>query len=120
MAKDDYHVLVYKILTYVYACTKRKIAFRQEVYDKTIGKGKVNEEYLTEVYHMLAKEGLVTGVSVTEAWGRDLILLSEESDMRITEEGIRYLQENDIMQKVKQLLLDKVDIFAGLIRIMEA
>lgn len=120
MAKDDYQVLAYKILMYAYACSKRRIFFEQKVYDKTIGKDKINEEYLTDVYQMLSNEGLITGVRTISAWGNDKIMLSNEADIRITAEGIRYLEENSTMQKVKQLLIDKFDLIAGLIRMMDA
>ena len=32
MAKDDYDVIVYRVLVYFYACMKRKIMFEEETF----------------------------------------------------------------------------------------
>ena len=50
MAKDDYDVIVFKILTYLYALLKGKEIFDQAKYDKAISKKDINEEYLLRVY----------------------------------------------------------------------
>lgn len=38
MAKDDYDVIVYKILVYLYAFMKRKITFEEDVFQATVKK----------------------------------------------------------------------------------
>ena len=115
MAKDDYSVLVYKILLYFYACMKRRIIFDQQVYDKAVGKDKLNDGYIENVYKMMQDEGLIEGFSFTRPWGMTLISLSSDKDIRITQAGVHYLEENSRMNKVKKYLLGKVDFMAELI-----
>ena len=118
MAKDDYDVVVYKILLYLYACMKRTISFDQDVYNATIEKDKISPEYLTDIYRMMQTEGLIEGVVYIKAWGRDKIMISKEKDISITATGIRYLKENGSMNKVKEFLLDNVGMVANLITIL--
>jgi hypothetical protein len=118
MAKDNYSVLVYKILLYLYACTQRKIVFDQQVYDKAIGKEHLNDGYIENVYRMMQDEGLIEGFVFTNPWGAAIVELSDEQDLRITAAGIRYLEENSTMQKVKKFLIGKVDLEAELIGIV--
>lgn len=61
MAKDDYHVIVYKVLLYLYAVLKRKIVFDKISFDVVLSKMNVSEEYLTDVIRMLQDEGLIRG-----------------------------------------------------------
>ncbi len=115
MAKDDYDVLVFKILTYLYACMKRKIVFDETVFSKTTGRDKISEEYFADVLRLMQGEGLIEGVGVVKAWGADYILASDLRDMSITAEGIHYLKDNSKMQEVKQALTDAADVISGLI-----
>ena len=49
MAKDDYYVVAFKILSYLYAVLKSKEVFTQQKYDKAIGKKNIDEEYLNRI-----------------------------------------------------------------------
>lgn len=115
MAKDDYYVIVYKILLYLYACLKRKIIFDSKTYSHAIGKDSINPDYLTDIYIMMSEEGYISGVKTTEAWGDISILLSYEKDLKITPKGIEYLQDNNRMHKIGKMLIDSVDTVASLI-----
>ena len=114
MAKDDYNVLVYKILVYLYACFKRRIVFDRKVFMKTIGR--VNEDYLADVLRLMKTQGLIDGYSCTKAWSGTYIMTSDFEDLEITAEGINYLQENDRMHKVGEFLVENADAIAGLIK----
>ena len=81
MAKDDYDVLVFKILAYFYTIMRGKQVFDQKKYDKAISKKDINEEYLFRVYKMMAEEGFIENVKFTPAWGNDLIPLNDPSKM---------------------------------------
>lgn len=106
MAKDDYDYIVFRILTYLYACMKRKCCFDENVFIHSIITASVSEEYITEVLRIMSCEGLVEGVTFTKAWGNTYILLSELSEMRITGEGVRYVLNNDKMKLIKQKILE--------------
>ena len=115
MAKDDYDVIVFKILVYLYAVTKGKEIFIQQKYDKAIDRKNINEEYLLRVYQMMSDEGLIKNAKFTSAWGGDLIPLFAESDLMITAKGIHYLEENDKMKKVAGYLAEKADTIVNLL-----
>ena len=118
MAKDDYDVIVYKILVYLYGCLKRKTVFTQTVFDRTIKREQLDDGYLEDVIRMMTTENLITRTSFTKAWGNKYIMLSDYGDMEITPAGIHYLKENSGTQKVKEMLLESTDMIAGLIEIL--
>lgn len=109
MARDDYNVIVFKILVYLYAVMKNNRIFVQKEFDKAIGRKDINEEYLLRVYKLMEDEGLIKNALFAEVWGNDLIALFEEKDLIITAQGIRYLEDNDKMKEVGQFLKQKVD-----------
>lgn len=106
MAKDDYDYIVFRILTYLYACMKRKCCFDDKVFTHSIITDKVSEEYMADVLRIMSSEGLVEGVTFTKAWGHTYILLSELSEMGITGEGIQYVLNNDKMKLVRKKILE--------------
>ena len=118
MAKDDYDVVVYKILIYLYACLKGKIVFNKEVFYKTIGKEHINEAYLYKIYKMMSDEELIENLTFAKAWGNDFMLISEEEEMQITVKGIHYLKDNSKMKEVGKYLLETADIIAKLISLV--
>lgn len=119
MAKDDYDVIVYKILLYFYGCLKRTIRFERIVFFKAIDKDNLNEEYLTDILLMMQDSGLIRGVETVNAWGRDSILISDYKDIRITPEGIGYLHDNSRMEKAKKAIQEMLDITASLIDLLK-
>ena len=115
MAKDDYDVIVFKILTYLYAVTKGKIVFMPTEYHHAIGYKNINEDYLFRIYKMMSDEGLIEELSFTKPWGGTLIPLFGESEITITAKGIHYLEENDKMKAVANYLKDKADTIINLV-----
>lgn len=114
MAKDDFYVIVYKILVYLYAEFKGKEIFEQIRYDKAIGKKNIDEEYLYRVYMMMSDEGFIETLTFVKAWGNDIIPLFDEKDLKITAKGIDYLEQNDRMKAVGKFMAEKVDTIAKL------
>lgn len=115
MAKDDYYVIVYKILAYLYALLKGTEVFDQDNFDKAIGKKHINEDYLIRVYRMMSEDGLVEKLTFKKAWGNVYIPLFEENEIAITSKGIQYLEENDKMKAVGRYLMEKADSIANII-----
>lgn len=118
MAKDDYDVIVYRVLTYQYACLKRKIVFDDVTFQAMVRKGVESDEYFTAVLKMMQDEGLITGAAIVRAWGNEYILASDLRDLEITADGIHYLQENSTMHKVGAFLRDAADGIAKLAAIV--
>ena len=106
MAKDDYDYIVFKILTYLYGCLKRKNTFDKKVFRDCIVTQEVQEEYLMDILRMMKEENLIEGLYFTKAWGNTYILISNLADMHITSEGIHYVLDNDKMRKVKDKVLE--------------
>lgn len=119
MAKDDYNVIVYKILLYFYAILKRKISFRDETFQAAISKADIQDEYLTDVLQMMNDENLITGVRTVKAWGNERIMISKKSNISITAQGIRYLEENSKMKKIGEQLTSIPGLISSLIDIVK-
>ena len=113
MAKDDYDVVLCKVLIYFYAILKRKIAYDAQEFDKTVKKG-IDENYFTDVLRLAQSEGLITGVKTTKVWGGSYIMLSDIQDIEITPAGIRYLKENSAAQRALRWLKETADIISPL------
>lgn len=106
MSKDDYFVIVYQVLKYLYDCLKRgekPEAIYLEASTYSIPKsyweyiliGLLHDDYISGIEPINTKNGIV--------WG-DL------RDVIITPKGIEYLFENSMLQKVKRTLKDVSDI----------
>ena len=119
MARDDYDVIVYRVLVYYYAVLKRKIMFEGVTFQEAVRKNVESDAYFADVLRMMQAEGLIEGLTFVKAWGGDSILTSDMEDAKITAGGIRYLKENGTMRKVGGMLKEAVDIIAGLAAILE-
>jgi hypothetical protein len=113
MGKDDYDVIVFKILTYLYAVFKGKEIFEQIKYDKAIGKKYIDEEYLSRIYKLMSDEGLISNATFRATWQNIYIPLFEEKDIEITAKGIHYLEDNDKMKTVGKYLLENADVIVN-------
>lgn len=118
MAKDDYHYIVFKILTYLYSVIKREQSFDDMIFKKAIVTYDVKEEYLIDVLRMMSDENLIKGLKFCNAWGNEFILLNDFCDMQISPEGIRYLKENKTMRKIRKALLSQTGIITELVKIV--
>ena len=115
MVKDDYFVIAFKVLAYLYAVLKSKEVFSQKKYDKAIGKKEINEEYLNRIYKMMSDDGLIEGAVFQKAWGNVYIPLFEENELQITSKGIQFLEENDSMKRAGRFLQDKADVICNVL-----
>lgn len=110
MAKDDYHVIVYQILAYLYQCLKKgtpvdgaKLNYGSELL-------RINQHYWAYIiYHMQDME-LIEGIVFAEIDGMDLPYATRLENCRITPAGIEYLCDNSFMEKAKQFLKDIKEI----------
>lgn len=117
MAKDDYDVLVFKILTYLYACLKGKAFYDPDVVEKTFFRG-VTEAYRTYILRHMADSGLIEGYRYTHAWGNVYVSLTDLSECQIAPAGITFLKENSTMKKVLSALQESGDVTVSLFRLI--
>lgn len=105
MAKDDYFVLAYKILSYLYTKMKEGENIDPEIIKADSAYIRVNERYWAEVMAMLQDQGYIRGLTITKAWG-DVKIIQNLEDCKITPDGIAYLHDNSTIQKAKEFLKD--------------
>lgn len=117
MAKDDYEVIAYKILLYLYSCMKRITVFDTDEFNKTVRKNVESDEYFANILRLMQKEGLIEGVLVKKVWGACL-LISDLKDMEITADGIRYLKDNSKIEKARTMIMESADLFSNLIGLL--
>lgn len=108
MAKDDYDVVVFRVLAYLYAVFKRKIVFEKLTFDPSVSKG-LSDEYFKNVFRLITEEELIEGLSFVRVWGSQYILANSLDEMSIISKGIHYLKENDRMEKAKEAILRGAD-----------
>lgn len=118
MAKDDYDVIVYRVLVYLYACLKRRIQFDAVSFQASVKKDVKSEEYFSKVLEMMQEEQLIRGLEFAHASGKVTILMTDVSEAEITPAGIHYLQENSRMKRIGEALKQAVDVIAGLAQLL--
>lgn len=119
MAKDDYEVIVYRMLVYLYAVLKREIAFDAVTFAEAVRKDVKSRAYFDKALEMMQEEGLIRGLVFVPAWGGDVIMASGIQDAEITPAGIRYLKENARMKIVGRVLAEARDIIATLATVLQ-
>lgn len=90
MAKDDYHVIVCKILKYLYACLKAGENAENEKLMEIIGD--LPARYVEYIVDTLHQEGYVAGAYPETDNGEEKPRLT--SATMITPKGIEYLNNN--------------------------
>lgn len=98
MAKDDYFVLVYKILAYLYTILKEGNSPDPQMLQHDSRLLGVNELYWTYIMENLQEQGYITGLTIITPWGSTK-MISDLECCQITPDGIAYLFENDLLSK---------------------
>jgi hypothetical protein len=102
MAQDDMHVVMYKILAYLYSCMKKGEQPVERHYAHDGDVLSIPYQYWASVMAELSEGGYVKGVTVIEAWGGDRIVRCPSPS--ITMKGVEFLQENSTMRKAANFL----------------
>lgn len=111
MAKDDYHVIVYQILAYLYQCVKNgnDVDVRLLQYDSPLI-GAKNAKYWSYIIANMYDYDLITGVQFAELDGAHGKVPIDVGECQITPIGIEYLCDNSFMEKAKKFLKDIKEI----------
>jgi hypothetical protein len=110
MAKDDYFVLVYQVLKYLYDCLKSgEFPDENKLSATYLG---INGSYWVYIVKHLLDDKLIEDVIFGEALDGQYIIGLE--NVKITPEGITYLSENSMMNKVMSATKDLKDIIPGI------
>lgn len=105
MAKDDYHVIVYQILAYLYTKLKAGEPVDPQLLEPGSQYLNINERYWTYIMETLLRDGLISGIAITRPWGSECVIQGLENAM-ITPRGIEYLTDNSFLNKAKKFLKD--------------
>lgn len=101
MAKDDYFVVVYKILSYLYIQLKAGEDINEKMICHDSPILQINKRYWIYIVANLIKEGYMT-CDATKAWGKEVIYDLKTAE--ITPAGIAYVCDNSLFEKVKEFL----------------
>lgn len=103
MAKNDYHVLVYQILAYLYQCLKKSNKPEKELLLNDSPLLNIDKEYWLYIINNLYDEEYITGLTLVNVDGLDYKLPVMLEKSRITPKGIEYLNNNSAMAQVKKV-----------------
>ena len=103
MAKDDYFVLVYKLLRYLYRCLKENIPASWEVIAPNTKDFPIGQEYFAYLLSHLLADGYIEGIVEVKKIGGP-VQLKETGGLAITPKGIAYLEENSMMKRAAEFL----------------
>lgn len=109
MAKDDYYVIVYKILAYLYSQLKKGAPIEVErlLHDGTLFN--INYDYWVYIFVNMLEQGYIKGISNAKV-GNGYYIREQLNSCEITPKGIEYLCDNNLMEKAKQFLKDIKEI----------
>lgn len=110
MAKDDYHVIVYQILAYLYQCLKKGAAVESKNIENNCKYFQINKDYWTYILYHMQYSGLIEGIVFIDVDNLDLPIPTQLDSCRITPTGIEHLCDNTFMEKAKRFLKDVKEI----------
>lgn len=108
MARDDYHVIIYQILSYLYQQLKRGKEVDAKMLTADGELFQINEHYYMFIIESLLLEGLITGPVVDETMAGKFVEGLEYT--QITVKGIEYLMDNTFLNKAKKFLKDVKEV----------
>ena len=96
MAKNDYYVIVYRVLMYLYNCLRQdEVVDMQKLTPEYLH---INQRYFEYIFDTLNDEGLI----LNKVYYEDMLGKHLESDIMISPKGISFLHENSTIDKVKK------------------
>lgn len=111
MAKDDYNVVVYKILKYLYKCLKTGEDVKIEYI--TPEELEIPESYWKYIIIHLYEDGLIEKLKVCNLISaKDNPQISFQKSTTITPAGIEFLLDNSLMKKAGEFLSTVSDVVA--------
>lgn len=109
MAKDDYFVIVYQILAYLYSCLKDGEDIDPKLLEPDSKYLNINERYWAYIMEHMQEQGFIEHITLKFAM-RHQLAQYDLSRCRITPKGIEYLCENSTIKKAYRFLKDAKSI----------
>lgn len=112
MAKDDYFVIAYRIMTYLYACLKSGEQpdfnnIRADALD-------ISQNYWEYIIRHLYEDGYIEGVSLIPMVVRSTPEIKLNMDSMITPQGIDFLQNDSAMSRARDFLKTLKETIPGM------
>lgn len=101
MSYDDYDVIVYKVLKYIYQCLKAGV---YPSLDKAQEITRCNDVYWLQVIQSMVNDGYLQGVKIPDYLGNDAKPIANPRSLGLTQKGAQYLDNNSTMAEVKTFL----------------
>ena len=104
MAKDDYHVVIFRIMKYLYQRLKKGEPVEPEM---LLCDGKlcqINESYWRYILISMQEEGLIRGLKKGKGQAGYDQLEDQLKDIQITPKGIDVLSDSRMGERVDQLI----------------
>lgn len=106
IAQNDYFVIVYRVLKYLYDCLKK--GEKPEVEYLATSTYSIPENYWAYILLSLINEEYVKGIVVNHT--KDGVIFGGLQEAVITPKGIEYLFENSLIEKAKRTLKEVKDM----------
>lgn len=103
MSANDYHVIVYQILLYLYDCLKKGIDPKNEDLDTYRQLHNINIRYWSRILLDLERKGYIEYLNILPLANVEWPIAQIKGATTITGDGVEYLVDNSLMQKVKNL-----------------
>lgn len=113
MAKDDYHVIVYQILSYLYGQLKKGLPVDPACLRNNGKLYTIPEAYWQYIIVNLLNAGYICGVTATSKININnerVVVIQNLEDAQITPAGIEYLTENSFLRKAARFAGDVISI----------
>ena len=104
MAKDDYHVIVFRTLKYLYHQLKQGLPPEPEMLMPDSRVFEINEFYWKYILRSMQEEDLIRGVKTCGDDSGPEPKAETLKDIQITPKGIEFLNDNRMGQRVDQLI----------------
>jgi hypothetical protein len=108
MAANDYHVIMYQILLYLYDCLKKGIDPDNEAVEAYRKLRQINMRYWSRVIIDMQNDGYIEKATVFAITNVGWQGARITRDTAVTRNGIEYLIDNSLMQKIKELGTDAI------------
>jgi hypothetical protein len=108
MAKDDYYVIAYRFLKYLYDCLKKSVKPNPDVTGGAFFG--IDDEYWEYIVRHLTDDGYIEGAVFIPIRGVIDLKLSKTDRITITPKGILYLDDNSVFSKIKSAVKDIAEI----------
>ena len=108
MPKDDYFVIAYRLLKYLYDCLKKSKQPNPEVLDADFFT--IDSFYWEYIIKNLYLDEYITGVILVPILGKHTVCVKITVDVQITPKGIQYLNENSMFQTIRGVVKDVAEI----------